>query len=376
MQSGEDDGPRNRHERRAAAHHEPAAWRPKAWLRKVPFGRTKLYLEVKAGRIEVVKAGAVTLITYLSGGGTSRRCMMSEPPERKTPRREPRGRSNSSNPLPGTERHGLFRRPYPECKRCHRRLHRRHAPARPHPAPRVGPTGKLPPLPGRRRAPRQTRWRITSSIHRRSTCRRRHPTRKDGQGKGGLALLKRQRHDPSWTAAERAAFDAKVAARKKADEEKRQRLAEAARHEAVALFGNADQADPRHPYSRQEAGQAHGLRQRGSELLVPRHDMVTGELVGLQRILPDGNKLNLEGRSVRRHVVRDRQAPGPRHDPPGRRLCHGGNRPTRSPVIRPSSLSAATTSRPAAVELRRQYPQATHRHPGRRRLEGSQATPA
>ena len=63
MQSGEDDGPRNRHERRAAAHHEPAAWRPKAWLRKVPFGRTKLYLEVKAGRIKVVKAGAVTLIT-------------------------------------------------------------------------------------------------------------------------------------------------------------------------------------------------------------------------------------------------------------------------------------------------------------------------
>ena len=53
----------NPHERRAAAHHEPAAWRPKEWLRKVPLGRTKLYLEVRAGRVKVVKAGAATLIT-------------------------------------------------------------------------------------------------------------------------------------------------------------------------------------------------------------------------------------------------------------------------------------------------------------------------
>ena len=47
----------------AVATHEPAAWRPKDWLRKVPFGRTTLYLEVKAGRVKVVKAGSATLIT-------------------------------------------------------------------------------------------------------------------------------------------------------------------------------------------------------------------------------------------------------------------------------------------------------------------------
>jgi hypothetical protein len=54
--------PRNRHERRAAAHHEPAAWRVNPWLGHVPFGRTKFYQEVKAGRIEVVKAGGATLV--------------------------------------------------------------------------------------------------------------------------------------------------------------------------------------------------------------------------------------------------------------------------------------------------------------------------
>ena len=58
-----DQEPRNRHERRAAAHHERAAWRVKEWLREVPIGRTKFYLEVRSGRIELVKAGTVTLIT-------------------------------------------------------------------------------------------------------------------------------------------------------------------------------------------------------------------------------------------------------------------------------------------------------------------------
>jgi hypothetical protein len=54
--------PRNRQERRAAAHHERAAWRPNDWLWEVPFGRTKFYQEVKAGRIEVVKVGSATLV--------------------------------------------------------------------------------------------------------------------------------------------------------------------------------------------------------------------------------------------------------------------------------------------------------------------------
>ena len=99
----------------------------------------------------------------------------------------------------------------------------------------------------------------------------------------------------AWTPSDRAAFNAETAARKKAAEEERQRLAEEARHEAVALFGNADQANPRHPYLVAKGIRAHGVRQRGSELLVPRHDMASGELVGLQRILPDGTKLNLKG---------------------------------------------------------------------------------
>ena len=57
---------RNRHERRAAAHHERAAWRISEWLDEVPIGRSKFYLEVKASRIEVVKAGSATLVPLLS----------------------------------------------------------------------------------------------------------------------------------------------------------------------------------------------------------------------------------------------------------------------------------------------------------------------
>ena len=71
-----------------------------------------------------------------------------------------------------------------------------------------------------------------------------------------LALFERQRHDTTWTPAERAAFDAKAAARKKAAEEERQRAAEAAQREAIALFGNARPADPRHRLPRREAGQS------------------------------------------------------------------------------------------------------------------------
>lgn len=50
------------HERRAGDRRERAAWRVRDWLREVPFGRSKFYLEVKAGRIEVVKAGSATLV--------------------------------------------------------------------------------------------------------------------------------------------------------------------------------------------------------------------------------------------------------------------------------------------------------------------------
>jgi hypothetical protein len=55
--------PRNRHERRAAAHPEPAAWRVNAWLCEVPISRSKFYEERNAGRIETVKVGSTTLVT-------------------------------------------------------------------------------------------------------------------------------------------------------------------------------------------------------------------------------------------------------------------------------------------------------------------------
>jgi hypothetical protein len=41
----------------------PAAWRPKAWRLQVPIGHSKFYQEIKAGRIETVKCGTVTLVT-------------------------------------------------------------------------------------------------------------------------------------------------------------------------------------------------------------------------------------------------------------------------------------------------------------------------
>jgi hypothetical protein len=53
---------RAKHERRAADHRERAAWRIRDWLREVPFGRSKFYLEVRSGRIRVVKAGSATLV--------------------------------------------------------------------------------------------------------------------------------------------------------------------------------------------------------------------------------------------------------------------------------------------------------------------------
>jgi hypothetical protein len=74
--------PRNRHERRKPAAHvndavsgdrkpvddtsddcEPVAWRISAWLRRVPIGRSKFYLEREVGRIDTVKCGGATLVT-------------------------------------------------------------------------------------------------------------------------------------------------------------------------------------------------------------------------------------------------------------------------------------------------------------------------
>nr|WP_312508805.1 toprim domain-containing protein [Pseudomonas luteola] len=56
-------------------------------------------------------------------------------------------------------------------------------------------------------------------------------------------------------------------------------------------------ADPEHPYLMRKQVKPHGLRQRGSELLVPLYHSL--QLVNLQRIAPDGSKRFLAGGRVK-----------------------------------------------------------------------------
>ena len=148
------------------------------------------------------------------------------------------------------------------------------------------------------------------------------------------------------TPAERAAFDAKVAARKKADDEERQRLAEAAQREAIARFGNAGPADPRHPYLVEKQVRAHGLRQAGSELLVPRHDMASpASSSACSGSCRTATSVIFTGGRVDGTWHRHRQ-PGSRHDPLVARVLPRARRRTKSPAMRRSSPSAAATSRP------------------------------
>ena len=66
--SGSEVEPRNRHERRAlAAGHDPLAVpMPQApkWL---GISRSKIYEEIRAGRLKAVKCGSRTLVPYASG---------------------------------------------------------------------------------------------------------------------------------------------------------------------------------------------------------------------------------------------------------------------------------------------------------------------
>ena len=179
----------------------------------------------------------------------------------------------------------------------------------------------------------------------------------------------------TWTPAERAAFDTKVEPRKKADEEKRRRLAEAARQEAVARFGNASPADPSHPYLVKKQVKPHELRQAGDELLVPRRDMVTDELVNLQRILPNGDKRNLTGGRVDDtwFMIGETQAQGTVLLGEGFATSATGHEVSGHAAV---VAFGSDKLGPAAVELRRQYPQARIIVLGGRRLEASRATPA
>ena len=61
------------------------------------------------------------------------------------------------------------------------------------------------------------------------------------------------------------------------------------------MLDNADDADPASQYLVDKQIEPHGIKQRGDELLVPRQDMTTGEIVNLQKILPNGEKRNLYG---------------------------------------------------------------------------------
>ena len=67
---------------------------------------------------------------------------------------------------------------------------------------------------------------------------------------------------PHWPPAERAAFDAKVAARKKADEEKRQRLAETARQRGDRAMATPAQPIPDIPISSRSRSSRTGFAKR------------------------------------------------------------------------------------------------------------------
>lgn len=85
-------------------------------------------------------------------------------------------------------------------------------------------------------------------------------------------------------------------ARRQREEEANRRRRQAA-IKARRLWDNGRFADPRHPYLLRKHVRPHFLRQCGDELLVPLY--ANGELVNLQKILPDGQKRFLYGGQVK-----------------------------------------------------------------------------
>lgn len=69
---------------------------------------------------------------------------------------------------------------------------------------------------------------------------------------------------------------------------------EAAAHRAAAIWDNASEADPGHPYLRRKGVFGHGIRQQGIALLIPLRD-AHGALWSVETILPDGSKRFLRG---------------------------------------------------------------------------------
>jgi putative DNA primase/helicase len=81
-------------------------------------------------------------------------------------------------------------------------------------------------------------------------------------------------------------------ARRQREAEQHQRQQQAAEF-AHRWWSNARRADPGHPYLQTKQVRAHGLRQRGDQLLVPLY--LDGVLANLQRIGADGGKRFLRG---------------------------------------------------------------------------------
>jgi len=100
-------------------------------------------------------------------------------------------------------------------------------------------------------------------------------------------------HDPA------AAAEARLAAQRAREQPHAERRAKQTKtaEQARRWWATAGAADPNHSYLAKKRLAPHGLRQRGSMLLVPLH--VNGELVNLERIFPDGDKRPLAGGRVK-----------------------------------------------------------------------------
>lgn len=101
------------------------------------------------------------------------------------------------------------------------------------------------------------------------------------------------------TPAERARWDRELSAVKTRQFQEHYARARAGAGAALALWDGAPSAPADHPYLAFKRMRADSLRVAGGALLVPMHDIATGELVNVQRIADDGEKRFLPGAQVK-----------------------------------------------------------------------------
>lgn len=107
----------------------------------------------------------------------------------------------------------------------------------------------------------------------------------------------------TWSSREPADHREAEQVRQRIEQARQQREAEQRKRQQVAAeiaqrwWRDARRADPAHAYLVAKGVRAHGLRQRGDELLIPLY--ANGVLVNLQRIAPDGSKHFLAGGKVK-----------------------------------------------------------------------------